>query len=46
MDIRKVVIFSSLVAGNVVIWYEILGTKFMIGLFLVVVCLVLFARED
>lgn len=41
MNIRKVVIFSSLVSMNVVIWYEILGTRFMIALFLAIAYLVL-----
>ena len=41
MNIRKVIIFSSLISANIVIWYEVLGMKFMIGLFLVIAHLIL-----
>ena len=41
MNIRKVIIFSSLVCGNIVIWYEVLGARFMIVLFLAIAYLVL-----
>ena len=41
MNIRKVILFSSLVCGNIVIWYEILGMRFMIGLFLLIAYLIL-----
>ncbi len=41
MNIRKVVVFSALVSMNVVVWYEVLGMRFMTGLFLAIVCLVL-----
>ncbi|MBU3933473.1 MAG: hypothetical protein KKH11_02255 [Candidatus Omnitrophica bacterium] len=41
MNIRKVIVFSSLISANIVIWYEILGTKFMLGLFLAIAYLIL-----
>lgn len=46
MNIRKVIIFSSMVSMNVVIWYEVLGMKFMTGLFLAIVCLVLWPGDS
>ncbi len=46
MNIRKVIIFSSMVSMNVVIWYEILGMRFMIGLFLAIVSLVLWPGKS
>ena len=37
----KIIIFSSLVAANLIIWYELLGIKFLVflGLFIMVLAL-------
>ena len=39
--IYKIIIFSSLTAANIVVWYEIFGIKFLVILGLAVVVLVL-----
>ncbi|MBU4377232.1 MAG: hypothetical protein KKD29_07175 [Candidatus Omnitrophica bacterium] len=41
MDLRKVIIFSTLISLNIVIWHEILGTEFL-HLVLAVILLLLF----
>lgn len=40
MNLKKVIIFSSLISVNVVIWYEILGMQFIIGVLLFVIILI------
>lgn len=41
---KKIIIFSSLISVNVVIWYEILGMRFLIGVLLFVV--IWFMKEE
>lgn len=46
MNVRKVIIFSAMISANIVIWYEVLGARFMVGLFLAIVCLVLWPGKS
>jgi len=41
MNIQKVLLFSSMVSVNMIIWYELLGMKFLLGVMMVVVFLLL-----
>lgn len=41
MNLKKILIFSSLVNVNIIIWYEILGIKFLLGVLVVTVFLIL-----
>ena len=40
-QVYKIVIFSSLVTANIIIWYELLGIKFLVVLGAVIAILVL-----
>ena len=42
MNTLKVIIFSALVNVNILLWYEILGIKFLFVLGLVIAVIVLF----
>jgi len=44
MNIHKVILFSSVVSANMIIWYELLGMKFILGMMVVVALLI--AREE
>lgn len=45
MNLRKVIIFSSLINASIVVWYEILGMKFILALlFLIITYLTLSSR--
>ena len=45
MNLRKVIIFSSLISASIVVWYEILGMKFILALlFLIIIYLTLSSR--
>ena len=41
----KTIIFSTLTAANVVIWYEVLGIRFLLVLVLVIMGVILWARK-
>ncbi len=40
-QLYKIIIFSSLVSANLIIWYEVLGIKFLFVLILFITVLVL-----
>jgi len=44
MDIRKVLVFSTLIAMNVIVWYEAFGLGFLIALGAIIACVVAFSR--
>ena len=44
MNIQKVIVISSIVSANVVVWYEVFGMSFLIVLGAIGVCLVVFLR--
>ena len=45
MDIWKIVIISAVVSANMIVWYEILGFKFLFGVAIVIACIVLFPKR-
>ena len=44
MDMRKVLVFSALMAMNVIVWYEVFGVGFLIALGAIIACVVAFSR--
>ena len=45
MKLEKVIIFSILVSANMIVWYEVLGLKFLFGMAVVIACIVLFPKR-
>jgi len=45
MDIRKVLVFSALIAMNVLVWYEVFGVGFLVVLGVAVAMFALFGNK-
>jgi len=40
MDLKKLIIFSTLITVNIILWYEILGLDFLLAVVVAVLVLV------